>query len=104
MGDEAAYNGFRTKLGHKAVEDILEDVDTLAELDFMHALQDCLLTEYDKVGLIIETSPTSNVYIARLNSHTEHPIFRWCRRTNQYWSSGVQPTCTVCAEVRYVYW
>ncbi|EJG0582197.1 hypothetical protein WB856_002688 [Vibrio vulnificus] len=79
MGDEAAaYNGFRTRLGHKADEDIFEDVDTLAELDFMHALQDWLLTEYDKLGLIIETNPTSNVYIARLNSHTEHPIFRWC--------------------------
>ena len=43
----------------------------------MHALQDWLLTEYDKLGLIIEANPTSNVYIARLKSHAEHPIFRW---------------------------
>lgn len=79
MGDEAAaHGGFRPKFGRKADEDILEDVDTPAELDFMHALQDWLLTEYDKLGLIIETNPTSNVYIARLKSHTEHPIFRWC--------------------------
>ncbi|WP_439837817.1 antiviral RADAR system adenosine deaminase RdrB [Aeromonas caviae] len=78
MGDEAAsHAGFHPKLGRKADENILEDVDTPAELDFMHALQDWLLTEYDKLGLIIEANPTSNVYIARLKSHAEHPIFRW---------------------------
>lgn len=82
MGDEAAAHvGFvpkgSTRVGHKPDEDILEDVDTPAELDFMHALQDWLLTEYDKLGLIIEANPTSNVYIARLKSHAEHPIFRW---------------------------
>lgn len=82
MGDEAAaHSGFHpkasTKAGHRASENILEDVDTPAELDFMHALQDWLLTEYDKLGLIIEANPTSNVYIARLKSHAEHPIFRW---------------------------
>ena len=78
MGDEAAsHAGFHPKLGRKADENILEDVDTAAELDFMHALQDWLLTEYDKLGLIIEANPTSNVYIARLKSHAEHPIFRW---------------------------
>ncbi|EHA1079311.1 hypothetical protein I8Y06_000087 [Photobacterium damselae] len=79
MGDEAAaHGGFSTKFGCGSDEDILEDVDTTVELDFMHALQDWLLTEYDKLGLIIEANPTSNVYIARLRSHTEHPIFRWC--------------------------
>lgn len=82
MGDEAAaHNGFHpkasSKTGHKGNDNILEDVDTPAELDFMHALQDWLLTEYDKLGLIIEANPTSNVYIARLKSHAEHPIFRW---------------------------
>jgi hypothetical protein len=78
MGDEAAaHGGFHPKLGRKADENILEDLDTPAELDFMHALQDWLLTEYDKLGLIIEANPTSNVYIARLKSHAEHPIFRW---------------------------
>ena len=78
MGDEAAaHGGFHPKVGRKPDENILEDVDTPAELDFMHALQDWLLTEYDKLGLIIEANPTSNVYIARLKSHVEHPIFRW---------------------------
>ena len=78
MGDEAAAHGeFHPKFGRNADENILEDMDTPAELDFMHALQDWLLTEYDKLGLIIEANPTSNVYIARLKSHAEHPIFRW---------------------------
>lgn len=82
MGDEAAaHGGFAPKnwarIGNKADDSILEDVDTPAELDFMHALQDWLLTEYDKLGLIIEANPTSNLYIARLQSHAEHPIFRW---------------------------
>lgn len=79
MGDEAAaHDRFYVKPNRKHDEDLLEDVDTPAELDFMHALQDWLLTEYDKLGLIIEANPTSNVYIARLKSHAEHPIFRWC--------------------------
>lgn len=55
----------------------LEDIETPVELEFMHALQDWLLNEYNNQGLIIETNPTSNVYIARLNDYTEHPIFRW---------------------------
>lgn len=78
IGDEtAAHDGYCPKLGRKPDQGVLEDVDTSAELDFMHALQDWLLTEYDKLGLIIEANPTSNVYIARLKSHAEHPIFRW---------------------------
>ena len=79
MGDEAAaHDGVQSKPGLSVDKNILADVDSFAELDFMHALQDWLLTEYDKLGLIIEANPTSNVYIARLKSHTEHPIFRWC--------------------------
>lgn len=55
----------------------LYDYETPEELSFMHALQDYLLDQYDRQGLIIETNPTSNVYIARMENHTEHPIFRW---------------------------
>jgi adenosine deaminase len=40
-------------------------------------LQDWLLDNYDQKGLIIEVNPTSNVYIAKLKKHAEHPIFRW---------------------------
>lgn len=58
-------------------EAILHDRESPEELHFMHALQDYLLHEYDRKGLIIETNPTSNVYIARVGKHSEHPIFRW---------------------------
>lgn len=61
----------------KPMRGVINDVDTAQELEFMHALQDYLMDRYDEMGLIIETNPTSNVYIARLESHTEHPIFRW---------------------------
>ncbi|MGL4351963.1 MAG: antiviral RADAR system adenosine deaminase RdrB [Plesiomonas shigelloides] len=67
----------QANIGKKRKDNLHEDVETPAELDFMHALQDWLLSEYDLLGLIIEANPTSNVYIARLKSHAEHPIFRW---------------------------
>ena len=55
----------------------LYDYETPEELQFMYALQDYLLDQYDRQGLIIETNPSSNVYIARMENHAEHPIFRW---------------------------
>lgn len=58
-------------------EKLLYDYDTPEELEFMNALQDYLTDAYDAKGIIIETNPTSNVYIARLDNYTEHPIFRW---------------------------
>lgn len=58
-------------------EGFFSDCDTNEELLFMTAVQDYLLSEYDSRGLIIEANPTSNVYIARLTCHREHPIFRW---------------------------
>ncbi len=57
--------------------DLLEDNHSMQELEFMHALQDWLLDSYDQKGLLIEANPTSNVYIAKLNKHADHPIFRW---------------------------
>ncbi|MDP1977620.1 antiviral RADAR system adenosine deaminase RdrB [Undibacterium sp.] len=56
---------------------LLEDTHSPQELEFMHALQDWLLDNYDQKGLIIEVNPTSNTYIAKLKKHAEHPIFRW---------------------------
>ncbi|QGZ41056.1 hypothetical protein IP92_03617 [Pseudoduganella flava] len=56
---------------------LLHDEETEQDLEFMCALQDHLLDHYDVMGLIIEANPTSNVYIARLENHSEHPIFRW---------------------------
>jgi hypothetical protein len=58
--------------------DLLLDYDSAEEIEFMHALQDYLLDQYDAKGLIIEANPSSNVFIARLEAHKQHPIFRWC--------------------------
>lgn len=66
----------------------LYDFETPEELQFMHALQDYLLDQYDRQGLIIETNPSSNVYIARLENHAEHPIFRWNPPDDGTLSSG----------------
>ncbi|MEX5586124.1 antiviral RADAR system adenosine deaminase RdrB [Pseudomonas urmiensis] len=57
--------------------DLLLDYETSQELDFMEALQDHLIETCDQRGIIFETNPSSNVYIARIGKHAEHPIFRW---------------------------
>lgn len=64
-------------LGQESNEALLYDNESPEELRFMHALQDYLLHEYDRKGLIIETNPSSNVYLSRIDKHSEHPIFRW---------------------------
>lgn len=56
---------------------LIDDVISEQELEFIDALQDWLLDAYDNKGLVIEANPTSNVYVARLTRHAEHPIFRW---------------------------
>ena len=63
------------KLNHDDL--LVHDYDTAEELQFMHALQDYLMNRYDRLGLLIETNPTSNVFIARMEKHADHPIFRW---------------------------
>jgi hypothetical protein len=56
---------------------LIDDSHSPQELEFFDALQDWLLDAYDQKGLMIEANPTSNVYIARLTQHADHPIFRW---------------------------
>lgn len=51
-----------------------EDAD---DLRFMLALQDARLEHYAKLGLSIEANPSSNVYIGQLETHIDHPIYRW---------------------------
>ncbi|MFC5459726.1 antiviral RADAR system adenosine deaminase RdrB [Massilia niabensis] len=72
-GDVDAMDGLPKKTG----DVLLHDFETAEDLEFMCALQDFLLNRYDAMGLIIEANPTSNVYIARLENHSQHPIFRW---------------------------
>lgn len=53
------------------------DHDDPDDLDFMLALQDIGLERYSRMGLSIETNPSSNVYIGQLKTHGDHPIYRW---------------------------
>ena len=47
------------------------------DLDLIEAVQDRLIQKFCDKGIIIETNPSSNVYIAHINSYYEHPIYRW---------------------------
>jgi hypothetical protein len=69
---------------------VLRDFETAEDLEFMCALQDYLLNKYDAMGLIIETNPSSNVYIAHLENHSEHPIFRWYPPNESCLAPGAQ--------------
>lgn len=69
---------------------LLHDFETAEDLKFMHAIQDYLLNKYDSMGLIIEANPSSNVYIARLENHSEHPIFRWYPPNESCLAHGAQ--------------
>ena len=53
------------------------DSVTPGELDLYQAIQDLLMEEYSRKGIIIEACPTSNLYIGRFKYYHEHPIFRW---------------------------
>lgn len=55
----------------------LPDHEDEQDLELMLAFQDYLLNLYATRGLVIEANPTSNLYIARLGSMAQHPIFRW---------------------------
>ena len=61
----------------RADSQLLHDHDEPDDVDFMEALQDSLLDRYEQLGLVLEANPSSNVYIGRMVSHREHPIFRW---------------------------
>ncbi|MCX6051246.1 MAG: hypothetical protein NTZ60_01920 [Campylobacterales bacterium] len=47
------------------------------DLDLIEAVQDRLIQKFCEKGIIIETNPSSNVYIAHIDSYDEHPIYRW---------------------------
>ncbi|QDO82460.1 hypothetical protein FM037_03385 [Shewanella psychropiezotolerans] len=55
----------------------LEDVLSPAELELIHGIQDLMLERFSQSQWVLEACPTSNLYIGRLNSYDEHPIFRW---------------------------
>jgi len=47
------------------------------ELKIWEVLQDKLLNNIAKKGIIIETNPSSNIFISSLSSYAYHPIFRF---------------------------
>ena len=47
------------------------------ELKIWEALQDKLLNTIAKKGIIIETNPSSNIFISSLSGYAYHPIFRF---------------------------
>lgn len=53
------------------------DCFSTADLDFVEALQDHLMTIYDSRGIVIEACPSSNVFIGRIADVSEHPCLRW---------------------------
>lgn len=50
---------------------------TPLELSLLSAIQDYLITEYDRRQIVIEASPSSNIYIGRFDDYHKHPVFRW---------------------------
>ncbi|MBF0448733.1 MAG: hypothetical protein HQL67_11075 [Magnetococcales bacterium] len=47
------------------------------EANLWEAVQDGLIERCVQSGVGIETCPTSNLYLAKLDGYHEHPIFRW---------------------------
>lgn len=57
--------------------DLLHDHEEPEDIEFMEAIQDFLLNDYEQLGLVLEANPTSNVYIGPLRAYREHPVLRW---------------------------
>lgn len=74
--EERRYQGALEQQVPSAV-DLLHDHEEPEDIDFMEAVQDKLLDEYEHMGLVLEANPTSNVYIGPLHSYREHPLLRW---------------------------
>ncbi|MEA1956046.1 MAG: hypothetical protein U9N02_06090 [Campylobacterota bacterium] len=47
------------------------------DLKLIEAVQDRLIQKFCDKGIIIETNPSSNVYIAHIDDYRYHPIYRW---------------------------
>jgi len=58
------------------------------ELKVWEALQDKLLNKIAKKGIIIETNPSSNVFISSISGYAYHPIFRFNPPKEKYLKKG----------------
>ncbi len=47
------------------------------DLELLEAIQDRLIQKICDKEIIIETNPSSNIFIAHIHSYDKHPIFRW---------------------------
>ena len=47
------------------------------ELNIWRALQDRMIDQLAQKGLVIETNPSSNVFVSSMSSYSYHPIFRF---------------------------
>ncbi|HGM9974776.1 TPA: antiviral RADAR system adenosine deaminase RdrB [Proteus mirabilis] len=66
------HNLERLSLDHEFYDSISNE-----ELNLYEAIQDFLMIKLNRKGIIIESCPTSNIYIGRFKKYHEHPIFRW---------------------------
>jgi len=64
------------------------DSVTAGELELFQAIQDLLMEEYSRKGIILEACPTSNLYIGRFKYYHEHPVFRWNPPVAEWLSNG----------------
>jgi hypothetical protein len=64
-------------LNREGPPDREQDYFGLQDLRFVEALQDHLMTEYDRLGITIEACPSSNVHISRIADCMEHLCLRW---------------------------
>ena len=77
-------NAHVRKEGNKVIRLVFDPTDTgddlkisFIDLELYEAVQDAMLQKIAEKEIIIEANPSSNIYIAHLNSFEEHPIFRW---------------------------
>ncbi len=58
------------------------------ELEVWEMVQDHLINDIGKRGIIVETNPSSNLFISRMRSYTDHPIFRFNPPKEKYLQKG----------------
>lgn len=58
------------------------------ELKIWEALQDYMINEIAQKGIVIETNPSSNVFISSMKGYLYHPIFRFYPPKEKYLKKG----------------
>lgn len=86
------YELYQSSLGvRKRYKEVyLVDKSTIKEEELIvwEALQDHMINEIAKIGITIETNPSSNIFISSLSSYVTHPIFRFSPPKDIYLDSG----------------